>query len=180
VPLPEFPGDGPRQVLLAELQIERRRVLVANTHLAYRPEMVRERKEQAEALMAALKRFRSSGRARAKILCGDFNDVPSSPAVRTVLDSDEEFYDVFVRCSPNNPGFTYSCQNPYVDRSSTEDQRIDYIFASRDLVAKDCSVVFDGSKGLNFASDHFGVFSKLAFAGPRASKSQRRALVLSR
>jgi len=162
------------------LLIEGRQLLVANTHLAYRPEMVQERKEQAEMLLVAIKRCRSGGEGRTKLLCGDFNDVPSSPAVRTVLDSDEEFYDVFVRCSPNNPGFTYSCQNPYVDRSPTEDQRIDYIFASRDLVAKDCSVVFDGSKGLNFASDHFGVFSKLAFAGRRASKSQRRALVLSR
>jgi len=42
-------------------------------------------------------------------------------------------------------------------------ERLDYIFASRDLALEDCSVVFDGNNGLDFVSDHFGVFCRLAF-----------------
>lgn len=161
--LPEFPGDGPRQVLLAECLIERRPLLVANTHLAYRPEMIQERKAQAEALLAMIEHYRSTDGVKTKILCGDFNDVSDSPAVRVVLDSDEGFRDAYVKWLPKSPGFTYSRKNPYVDPSSTIDQRIDYIFASDDLVPKDCYVVFDGNNGFDFASDHFGVFCSFAF-----------------
>ena len=161
--LPEFPGDGPRPVLLAQFVIERRPLLVVNTHLAYRPEMIQERKAQADALLAAIERCRSIDGVKTKILCGDFNDVSDSPAVRVVLDSDEGFHDAYANCLPNSPGFTYSRQNPYVDPSSTVDQRIDYIFASGDLAPKDCRVVFDGNNGLDFASDHFGVFCSLGF-----------------
>jgi endonuclease/exonuclease/phosphatase family metal-dependent hydrolase len=77
------------------------------------------------------------------------------------------FNDVYDQCCPNSLGFTYSRKNPYVDPTSTVDQRIDYIFASNELVASDCSVVFDGSRGLGFVSDHFGVFCSLAFRGNR-------------
>jgi endonuclease/exonuclease/phosphatase family metal-dependent hydrolase len=161
--LPEFPEDWPRAVLLAEFLIGRHPLLVANTHLAHRPEMVLERKAQVAKLLEAIKCYHPTKGRRAKILCGDFNDVPDSPAVRLVLSSDQEFYDVYAKCCPKRSGFTYSSQNPFVDLSSTEDQRIDYIFASNDLMPKDCNIVFDGSKGLEIVSDHFGVFSSLAF-----------------
>jgi len=161
--LPEFPGDFPRQGLSAELLIDGRPLLVTNTHLAYPPEMIQERKRQAEVLLAAIKHNRSAGRPIAQVLCGDFNDTPDSPAVRAVLDSEEEFQDVFAEYSPDSPGITYACHNKYVDPVWTVDERIDYIFASRDLVIKDCSVVFDGNNGFDLASDHFGVFCDLAF-----------------
>ena len=99
----------------------------------------------------------------AAILCGDFNDVPDSPAIRTILDSDQQFRDVFAGCCPNNPGVTYSRRNHYVDPSWSLDERIDYIFASCDLTAHACSVVFDGTNGLDLVSDHFGVFCNVTF-----------------
>jgi endonuclease/exonuclease/phosphatase family metal-dependent hydrolase len=166
-PLPEFPGDFPRQILSAQLLIEERPLLVTNTHLAYPPEMIQERKKQAEMLLASIKS--STERGTAKILCGDFNDVVDSPAVKAVLDSEQDFRDVFAECNPNSPGFTYACRNPYVDRSWTIDERIDYIFANRDLVLQECSVVFDGNNGFDFVSDHFGVFCRLAFRKPANS-----------
>lgn len=159
--LPEFPGDFPREVLLAEFPIEGRPLLVANTHLAYPPELVQERRQQAEALLAAIERL-FSGTA-AKILCGDFNDVPGSPAVRAVLDSNENFRDAFAECHPAESGYTYSPKNRYVEPSWTVDERIDYIFANGDFVATDSSVVFDGSNGLDLVSDHYGVFGSLSF-----------------
>ena len=163
VSLPEFPGDFPRHALSAELLIGGQPLLVTNTHLAYRPEMIEERRRQAEMLLTAIKHHCSTGRPMAKILCGDFNDTADSPAVRAVMDSEEEFQDVFAECFPDCRGITYSCRNRYVDPSWTLDERIDYIFASRDLVIKDCSVVFDGNNGFDLASDHFGVFCNLAF-----------------
>jgi endonuclease/exonuclease/phosphatase family metal-dependent hydrolase len=163
VPLPEFPGDFPRQALSAELLIEGRPLLVTNTHLAYPPEMLEERRRQAEVLLAAIARERSTGRPLTQVLCGDFNDTADSPAVRAVLDGEGEFRDAFAECHPDSPGITYSCHNPYVDPAWTLDERIDYIFASRDLVTKDCSVVFDGNNGFDLVSDHFGVFGDLAF-----------------
>ena len=163
VPLPEFPGDFPRQALSAELLIEGRPLLVTNTHLAYPPEMLEERRRQAEVLLAAIAHDRLTGRPVTQVLCGDFNDTADSPAVRAVLDSKGEFQDAFIECRPDSPGITYSCQNRYVDPAWTLDERIDYIFASRDLVIKDCSVVFDGSNGFDLASDHFGVFCDLSF-----------------
>lgn len=164
VTLPEFPGDGPRQVLLAEFLVEGRALLVANTHLAYPPEMTQERKKQADAVMAAIKRYRSRGGEIATILCGDFNDVAESPSVRAILDGDEKFHDVFAECNPTGSGITYSSsQNRYVDPYWTMDDRIDYVFISRDLVPKNCSVVFDGNNGLDIVSDHYGVFCTLDF-----------------
>ena len=156
--LPEAPRDEPRQVLLAETLIDSRPLLVANTHLAWRPEMTVERKAQVETLLAAIARHDT----KAKLLCGDFNDGPDSPAMRMVSDSGSGFRDAYVACHPDDSGFTWSLQNPYVDPSTTRGQRIDYIFTSGDLMPKDCSIVFDGN-GLDFSSDHFGVFCNLEF-----------------
>jgi endonuclease/exonuclease/phosphatase family metal-dependent hydrolase len=162
VPLPTFAGDFPRRALSAKLSVNGRPLIVTNTHLAYPPELIQERKKQAESLLAAIRRHRASGAQTAKILCGDFNDTADSPAVHAVLDSEEGFQDVFAACFPDSPGTTYACRNRYVDASSTVDQRIDYIFATRDLEIRDCSVVFDGNDGFDLASDHFGVFCRLA------------------
>jgi maltose 6'-phosphate phosphatase len=162
VPLPKFPGDFPRHALSAELSIGGRSLLVTNTHLTHLPDMIEERQRQAEMLLTAIKHHCSTEKQTAKILCGDFNDTADSPAVRAVTDGKEGFQDVFAECFPGCQGITYSCSNRYVDPSWTLDQRIDYIFASRDLAIKDCSVVFDGNNGFDLASDHFGVFCNLA------------------
>ena len=163
-PLPRFPGDPPRSVIMAEFQINGRPLLIINTHLAYPPQMVMERKRQATTLLNILKRRQSKNTATAKVLCGDFNDVASSPAVRTILDNGEKFIDAFNICHPGRAGFTYSPRNPYVERSWKIDERIDYIFMNRYLTSKKCAVVFDGRNGFDFASDHFGVFCDMQFA----------------
>jgi len=157
VALPQAPRDEPRQVLLAEVPIEGRPLLIANTHLAWRPEMIAERKAQVAALLAALAPYD----ANARLLCGDFNDDPDSQAVRAVTDNGG-FSDVYAACHPGDSGFTWSMQNPFVDAATSRSQRIDYIFAAGGPTPTDCSIVFDGN-GLDFASDHFGVFCNLEF-----------------
>jgi len=163
VALPEFPGDQQRWALSAELLIEGRPVLVTDTHLASHETLIQERKTQSEIVLEGIKRQGLAGGPKAKILCGDFNDTADSPAVQTVLDGGEDFQDAFAERHPDSPGFTYACRNRYVDSAWTMDERIDYIFASRDLAIKDCSIVFDGNNGFDLASDHFGVFCSFAF-----------------
>ena len=167
-PLPQMPDDPPREVLLAEYMVEARRLLVINTHLAYQPKMVEGRRKQAQAILAAIRRHNPKPGDCPKVLCGDFNDVADSPAIRLVLDDEAGFRDAFYECHPRSRGYTYAPRNPYVERSWTEDQRIDYIFLTRGLKAKTCSVVFDNTRGLRFVSDHFGVFCSVQFSGRRA------------
>lgn len=162
-PLPRFPGDPPRHVIMAEFQIDGRRLSVINTHLSYPPPMISERNKQVKTLLTVLKRHDLKNKAYAKILCGDFNDIASSPTVRRILNSEEKFSDVFAACHPHTAGFTYSPSNPYVERSWTVDERIDYIFVNRHLFSKKCAIVFDGHDGFDFVSDHFGVFCTLDF-----------------
>jgi endonuclease/exonuclease/phosphatase family metal-dependent hydrolase len=161
VALPDVPEDEPRQALMAGMRIDGRSVLIVNTHLCWRLEWLAERKAQVDVLLPAIERYGMADQAT--ILCGDFNDDPGSPAVRAVRSSRLGFHDTFADCRPGDIGFTWSRQNPYVHPSTTRDQCVDYIFAAGDLVPKDCSVVFDGSNGLELASDHYGVFCTLEF-----------------
>ena len=168
-PLPQMPDDPPRRILLAEFVVGARRLLVANTHLAYRPKMVEGRRKQAQAALTAIRRHSPEPGDCPKVLCGDFNDVADSPAIRLVLNDVLGFRDAFRECHPRSRGYTYSPpQNPYVDPGWTEVQRIDYIFLTQGLKAKNCSVVFDNSRGLDFVSDHFGVLCTIQFSGRRA------------
>jgi endonuclease/exonuclease/phosphatase family metal-dependent hydrolase len=160
IALPDVPEDEPRQALFADMRIDGRPVLVANTHLSWRLEWLAERKAQADVLLPAIERF---GAPDATILCGDFNDDPDSPAVLAVRDSAIGFRDCYAETGPDEPGLTWVRKNPYVHPSTTRDQRIDYIFAAGGLVAKDCTVVFDGNNGLGLASDHYGVFCTFEF-----------------
>jgi endonuclease/exonuclease/phosphatase family metal-dependent hydrolase len=160
--LPEFARDEPRQVLMIETLADGRPLLVANTHFAWRLEMIAERKMQAKTLLAEIARFASAGAVKNKILCGDFNDDPDSPAVRLVLNNIEGFRDAYASCHPDDSGSTFALKNPYVHRAHPRDQRIDFIFASGDLMPQECSVVFDGSNSLDLASDHYGVCAEFA------------------
>jgi endonuclease/exonuclease/phosphatase family metal-dependent hydrolase len=161
--LPQFPDDFPRSVLLVEMLVERRPLLVVNTHLAYPPALIEARRLQVEAMLAALERWYPRSGNTETVICGDFNDVPDSPAVSVMLESNYKFSDAFANCCPGRDGVTYSPRNPYVDRSWSLNQRIDYIFLSAGLVSEECEVVFDGKNGLDFVSDHFGVMCRIAY-----------------
>jgi endonuclease/exonuclease/phosphatase family metal-dependent hydrolase len=163
VNLPEFARDEPRYALLATCQIEAGPLLLANTHLASRLEMTRERTVQVDAVLAAIDGFSRANPAEAKILCGDFNDDPDSPAIQRVLTGGAEFRDAFGQCHPRDLGFTYSLENSYVPRAYPRSQRVDYVFTGGSATPQVCSVVFDGRDGLALASDHYGVLAEFAF-----------------
>jgi len=161
VALPEIRGDMARQALICELEVETRSLIVANTHLAFPLPMRRERSSQAAVAVAALKDYRNRSSASSVILCGDFNDVPDSPAIRTILDSDTALVDAFAFFHPQSQGHTFSLRNHYVDAPPEEEGRIDYIFAGGELELDSSEIVFDGRNGLEIVSDHFGVLCSL-------------------
>ncbi len=163
VVLPEFPADMARQVFFSELNFETRRVLVANTHLAFPLHMKRERSSQAAMLMSALKDYCDQSPVPSVIVCGDFNDTPDSPAIKTILDGDYALSDAFASCNPECQGHTFSSRNSYADPAPGEEGRIDYIFACGELRINGCEIVFDGRNGLDLVSDHFGLFCTLGF-----------------
>jgi endonuclease/exonuclease/phosphatase family metal-dependent hydrolase len=163
VALPEFPGDMARQVFISELKVESRTVLVANTHLAFPLHMTRERSSQAASVVAAIEDYRDRSRVPSVMICGDFNDAPDSPAIRTILASNLGLLDAFASCNPKSEGHTFSARNHYVDAPPEEEGRIDYIFAGGEPELDGCEIVFDGRNGLEIVSDHFGLLATLAF-----------------
>src|SRR5208282_5249469 len=97
------------------------------------------------------------------IVCGDFNDTPDSPAIKTILDGDYALSDAFASCNPECQGHTFSSRNSYADPAPGEEGRIDYIFACGELRINGCEIVFDCRNGLDLVSDHFGLFCTLGF-----------------
>jgi endonuclease/exonuclease/phosphatase family metal-dependent hydrolase len=157
VALPYFAGDVPRQVLLAEFAIGQSRIAVATTHLAFAPGFSSQREAQMRKALDAVDRFAAQANIDAIILTGDLNDEPGSPAVQAVLGSTQGFRDAYSACHPNDPGPTFTSTNPYVGPGYVPGLRIDFIFATPKLEPVECALVFDGTAGLDFVSDHLGV-----------------------
>lgn len=162
VSLPYFHGDVPRQVLMAELAIERHRLVVATTHLAFPPAFANERTIQMRKALDAIDRFATHGDVDAMILTGDFNDELNSPAVQSILQDRHGFRDAYSACQPNDPGVTFTSRNPYVGKGFEPGLRIDFIFATPKLKPIACTLVFDGAHDLDLVSDHFGVLCDFA------------------
>ena len=145
VALPYFTGDVPRQILLAEFAIGQSRIAVGTTHLAFPPTFSTEREVQMQRALDAI------------ILTGDLNDEPGSAAVQTIFGSRHGFRDAYAACHPGDHGATFTSSNPYVGPGYAPGLRIDFIFATAKLEPVECALVFDGTGGLDFVSDHLGV-----------------------
>lgn len=163
VALPFFAGDVPRQILLAEFAIGRSRIAVATTHLAFPPAFSREREVQMRKALGAVDQFAAQTDLDTIILTGDLNDEPGSPAVQAILASRHGFRDAYSACHPGDPmGATFTSTNPYVGPGFVPGLRIDFIFATPKLEPVECTLAFDGTSGLDFVSDHFGVLCVFA------------------
>jgi endonuclease/exonuclease/phosphatase family metal-dependent hydrolase len=79
-----------------------------------------------------------------------------------VLGSGHGFRDAYSACHPDKPGVTFTSTNPYVGPGFEPGQRIDFIFATRRLEPVECRLVFDGTAGLDYVSDHLGVLCVFA------------------
>ena len=94
---------------------------------------------QAKAVLGAVDNNRTT------VLLGDFNAHPDHPEM--LLFADAGFNDTFVASGATGDGFTYPADNPW--------ERIDYVWASPDLRAREFSVPD------SLASDHLAVAATL-------------------
>lgn len=162
IALPSFPGDFPRQALLAEIAVNERRIGVVTTHLAYPPTFSREREAQMRQVLDGIDQFTSHDAVDAIILTGDFNDECHAPSILAILHSRYGFRDAYATCRPEDRGATFASSNPYAGPGFEPGLRIDFIFATPNLQPLECTPVFDGNSGLDPVSDHFGVMCEFA------------------
>ncbi|OGW80211.1 MAG: hypothetical protein A3G33_05415 [Omnitrophica bacterium RIFCSPLOWO2_12_FULL_44_17] len=154
--------DYERAALIAEIKIGTHNILLANTHLAWRPDDELYRLGQVTELINFLKKKKMPA-----ILAGDFNDVLQNTPLQTLVK--EGYVDLFGALRPNDPSLTWDNLNPYMNYHSVKlpDRRIDFIFASKEFSASipesKCRIILNqpNSNGI-YASDHYGVFAQFA------------------
>lgn len=111
-----------RKALRATLRGRFQNIDVIGTHL-------RRRAAAENARELTLKLLPSRGNDNPLILAGDFNSLPTSEAIQTLLDAG--LVDVWTRANPEQQGFT-STHHPLRTRTDEASQRIDYVFVSPD------------------------------------------------
>lgn len=155
IPSPFEPYN--REALLVTLKVGGESLLVANTHLAWKPEDTETRLKQVEKLLAGV-----AVKKRPALLAGDFNDTPESEPVRNIKACG--FSDLFHRIHPDQTGFTWDNRNPFMKEHSITlpDRRIDFLFASKSFCARyhvsQCHVVFSQpNPNGTYPSDHYGL-----------------------
>jgi len=149
--------DYSRYLLLAEVERGKTRVLLANTHLSWKPNDGDSRIGQAGELLKIV-----ADRKLPTLAAGDFNDVPSSPAVQQLIQNG--FVDLFGALHPQENAITWDNQNPYMKYHQVQlpDRRIDLVLANDAFLSrwplKSAEIVLSrpSPEGL-FPSDHYAV-----------------------
>ncbi len=148
------------------------------THLHYRLDDGIAREEQVVAVDQVV---RSLGREAAdlpQIVVGDFNAPPDSDEIRflrgltSLAGRRTHFQDAWLRVRPDDPGFTWSSENPQTRplRSLDLDRRIDYVFVTTRRkdgrgTVRDARLVLEQREADGVcASDHFGVMAEVQIA----------------
>jgi endonuclease/exonuclease/phosphatase family metal-dependent hydrolase len=176
--LPQARPTEARILLSARIGAPSGAVWFHTTHLHYRLDDGVAREEQVVAIDQVI---RSLGREAAdlpQILCGDFNAPPDSDEIRflrglhTLAGRRTHFQDAWLRVRPDEPGFTWSSENPQTRalRSLDLDRRIDYVFVTtrrkdgRGTVREARRVLDQHDDNGVCASDHFGVLAEVQIA----------------
>jgi endonuclease/exonuclease/phosphatase family metal-dependent hydrolase len=134
----------------------------------------RERELQAAALGRVLEELASDRPSRHVILVGDFDADPAAASVRfwTGRQSLEGlgvcYRDAWESLHPNEPGHTFTPENPLVADPDWPFRRIDYILVrcgehgGPTLAIRSCERIFDHPVDGVQVSDHYGVSAELA------------------
>lgn len=152
--------DYNRGALLNILEIDSEPLLIATTHLSWKPEDTKTRYVQVNELLHLIQNEKLP-----TILSGDFNDVPESKPLEKIVNSG--FADIFKLNRPTEIGMTWDNQNPFMKEHSVTlpDRRIDFLFADQSFLKKwpvrNCEVIFNRSNSENiYTSDHYGVLAE--------------------
>ena len=153
--LPSADARHARVALSAVANLREVRVRVTTTHLVYGETLASSRLAQATTLAHMLDEAPAPG---LDVLCGDFNARPGSPEIEALLE--HGWRDAWTTCRGDDPGYTYSLENPLVPRHA-ESRRIDYVlYRSSDHLPVECVRVGDAARrepGHVWLSDHFGL-----------------------
>lgn len=159
--LPTSSRDQPRIVQRVAVDVAGTRVVVANTHLAWRRRDGAVRARQAELVRDAL-----ADLDHPRVVTGDLNDVAGSAAVR-VLTADRPagagLVDAFA-ASGRRDRPTFSVCNRFARTSPwLAFRRVDHVLVDRSLTVEDAEVVLTG-RDAPVVSDHFGVRATIRLA----------------
>jgi endonuclease/exonuclease/phosphatase family metal-dependent hydrolase len=135
---------GSRAGLFCKINVNGKDILLATTHLAYRPEEEKLRLHQALEFLRTLYFYQKER----IIFGGDFNAEVSESGIQEIL---KTFID------SGNKEVTWSEKNEFI--RSRKNRRLDYLFTSKDLDAINSEVVLN-EKTPVFPSDHFAVLAR--------------------
>lgn len=163
-----------RILLSAHIDAPAGRFWCHTTHLHYRLDDGLARERQVVAIDEVVRGIDSD---RPQLLCGDFNASPDADEIRflrglcTLAGRRTHYQDAWLRCHPDEPGLTWSSENPQTRplRSLDIDRRIDYVFVTSRAkdgrgTVLDCRVVLDQRDEGICASDHYGVCADVQIA----------------
>ncbi len=147
-------GVFPRKVIWNYIDTPLGKINFFCTHLSYNSQSVRI--QQVQQISNYVNTIEDDYIGEATILCGDFNDPPTSPTITYLTDNtgDDYYYDSFAEVNPGLPGYTVPSNSP--------NSKIDYIFLhNQSQMHVDSSfLVMQGAIGENlYCSDHLGVLS---------------------
>ena len=163
-----------------EISFPTRTLIVATTHLHWWPGESSERDRQAQQIIGWLKPFVVD---HAVIVCGDFNGVPDTRAIRLMRD---HFSSAFALVHGHEPEYTcptpltvgtirtardvwrtirrkvvaMAANNPFKPWRGT----LDYIFVNQHVRVSDCQVVLNQpapDDARLYPSDHFGLMAEI-------------------
>jgi endonuclease/exonuclease/phosphatase family metal-dependent hydrolase len=171
VTLPREGTDDGRCLLLARARTPWGPLPIACTHLNWKLDEGHVRVAQTRFVVERLTAFTRDDDLPA-LLGGDFNAEPDSDEVRYLRGRTGlggpcvYFNDCFAAAGDGSPGHTFCGRNPYGAASREPDRRIDYVFVRGPNdrlqgVPLEARVCFDEPTDDVWASDHYGVFTRI-------------------
>ena len=158
--LPPAEGDGLRRLQIAALDYHGQRMLVANTHLAFRHEQNSERCAQCRAIIGHLTTAAEYWQTDAILLVGDFNATPMSPPITSITDNTLGLRDLFSGTDLRRNRNTFPDTSPYFAGDASSVRWIDFIFATGRFEVQFLGLALDGKNG-DFVSDHVALEARL-------------------
>jgi endonuclease/exonuclease/phosphatase family metal-dependent hydrolase len=170
-PLPREGTDENRCLVLARADTPFGPLPLATTHLNWKLDEGHVRVAQVRYVVEHLTAFTRDDDLPA-ILAGDFNAEPDSDEIRYLRGRTGlggpcvYFNDCFAAAGDGSPGHTFAARNPQAALSREPDRRLDYVFVRGPNdrlqgVPLEARVCFDQPHDGVWASDHFGVFTRI-------------------
>ena len=163
--------DKDEKRFLLHLELEYKNKISINvfcTHLNYKYEHQPERMRQVKQIMEYMSQLKPS--KFPIILCGDFNADPDSDEIRTITGLTKPINDIVLRdawklVNRDDPGYTWSNENNWANKTLEQDRRIDYVFLGKSGpnglgYPIDCKII-GNQKNKFFPSDHYGLVAHL-------------------